>query len=99
MTREQAAELITAAIVAAGPQDQILGADAFANRLATALDALGMLPLAANTAAPAPIADTGAKTPGTEWAEKRDRLAADIRARSTLQDQPKNQDVESEQRS
>jgi len=85
MTRAEAAEHITSAIVAAGPQDQVLGADAFAQRLAIALDALGMLLLAcdphiqaagANLVKddePAPIADTGAKTPAADWAGKRDR--------------------------
>jgi hypothetical protein len=43
MTRDQAAQIIARAIVAAGPHDQILGSDAFAQRTATALDALGIL--------------------------------------------------------
>ena len=48
MTAAEAATIVSRAIVAAGPQDQILGADAFAQRLATALDALGILHFAAD---------------------------------------------------
>ena len=43
MTRDQATDLITQAIVAQGDQQHILGAEAFAARLATSLDALGIL--------------------------------------------------------
>lgn len=81
-TREQAAELITSALAQAGAIDNIMSADAFAARLATALEALGMLQYADPDDAPrltkeffdrakvehgtAPIADTGAKAPATD---------------------------------
>jgi len=43
MTKDEAAEQITAALAHAGAIDNIMSADAFAARLATALEALGLL--------------------------------------------------------
>ena len=76
MTKTEAADIITKAIAAEGPIAGTLSIDAFAQRIATALDALGMLQfcdIAEPETTPAPIADTGAKTPGTDWATQRQR--------------------------
>ena len=65
MDRTKAAELISSALAAEGPSDNILSVDAFAKRMSIALDAIGMLQYA-DVADRAPIEPTGAKSPSRE---------------------------------
>jgi hypothetical protein len=84
MTKTEAQDIITKAIAAEGPIAGTLSIDAFAQRIATALDALGMLQYADVADQPAPIEPTGAKAPAAEqpptaqpahhaWAQTRQR--------------------------
>jgi len=76
MTRTEAQDIITKAIAAEGPIAGTLSIDAFAARVATALDALGMLQYA-DVANSAPIEPSGAKSPALDnelpWATQRQR--------------------------
>jgi len=83
MTRTEAQDIITKAIAAEGPIAGTLSIDAFAQRIATALDALGLLDHCAMSIAPpvpgdplgrAVIEPTGAKSPDDlPWATQRQR--------------------------
>jgi len=74
MTKTEAQDIITKAIAAEGPIAGTLSIDAFAQRIATSLDALGLLQFCdLSEPEPAPIADTGAKSPGSDWASTRQR--------------------------
>lgn len=70
ISRNQVADIITTALATASDP---IDASVFAGRLAIALDALGLIQFCDIAEPEAPIADTGAKTPGTEWFETRDR--------------------------
>ena len=84
MTREDAAAIIRNALAAEPQIAGILSADAFAQRLAISLDALGLLTLAtSNTPFEKPSGEHAANTQHpsrspqdqpTEWATKRNRV-------------------------
>ena len=77
MNRDEAAQIIADAINSLGPLDNTLSVEAFATRLATALDATGLLAYAAAETAAPPVATSESSEP----TNKQVQTWADIRAR------------------
>jgi len=78
MTRDEASAAITSALASAGHVEGVLSADAFAQRLATALDALGLLMLACDPAIQAAGANLTEDEP--------ERMQRSIAAHATLRE-------------
>jgi len=82
MTKDEAAAAITSALASAGHIEGVLSADAFASRLATALEALHLLDHCALTIAPPVPGDPL----GRAAAQEAERMQRSIAAHATLRE-------------